>query len=211
MSFSQFGEDLLVARIFGDAEPGTCLDIGAWGPGEFSNVRLFLDRGWDGVLVELSPMPLHSLLTAFGSEWKRPENAPNQKIQIISAAITPGPEHVTEFEITQDCISSANAEHNARWRKQGYEFYGKLWVPTLSVRELLDQFFGDATLDYASVDTEGTSVEIAIALAVSDHHPRVMVVEYDNQLPHLLEEVGKYGYGAVAGGVNSTNVVLERR
>ena len=82
-------------------------------------------------------------------------------------------------------------------------------MPTLSVAQLIDQFYGAASKpDFASVDTEGSSCEVALALMATNWRPRVVCVEYDNQLPYLLEQSQQWGYKAVH--TNSTNTILER-
>jgi len=212
MSYSQFGEDDIVANLFGawrtGDQSGTVLDIGAWGVKDFSNSRLFIESGWDAVLVEFSPCPVDALVREYGY---------NDRVQVIQAAITADEQHVQRFEITQDALSSNKPEVLNQWRDMASDgtvgsnrggYYGRLWVPTLSVMDLLNQFFGDRKPDFASVDTEGSSVEVALALMATDWRPRVVCVEYDQQLPYLLERAQEWQYKAVH--TNSTNVILER-
>lgn len=211
--WSQFGEDEKVAEILSHdgvlPTTGTLLEIGAWSVKDFSNSRLFIDAGWNAVLVEFSPGPVHALVKEYGY---------NDRVQIIQAAITPGPQHVFQFEVTDDALSSNDPEQVAKWRNMssaGREgdyaggFYGKLWVPTLSIASLLDQFFGTRHIEYASIDTEGSSVPIAVALMETDHRPRVVVVEHDNNIAYLQEQAQRWGYRTA--WTNSTNVILERR
>lgn len=200
MSYSQFGEDKIVAEIFGAAFVGTLLEIGAWSPTHLSNSRLLIEAGWSATLVEFSPNPVHALLLAYGYE---------ERVRIIQAAITAGEEHVSQFEITENALSSNSPVHNKVWKDASVAYYGHLWVPTLSVRRLLDQFFGDTRFDFASVDTEGSSVEIAEAIIESDWRPKVICVEYDNLLVRLQQSAQKHGYRAVH--TNGCNVILERK
>jgi hypothetical protein len=197
-SYSQYGEDLIVAEIFGYTFIGTMLEIGAWGVKDLSNSRLFIERGWLATLVELSPMPVHALLMEYGS---------NSLVRIIQAAITPDRQPVMAFHITENALSTSDEGQKNIWDKTG-KFYGQLWVPTISVQQLLDQFFGGTKIDYASVDTEGTSVDLALALMATDWRPRVVVVEFNDKLQWLLQEAQRWGYKA--HHVNGTNVILVR-
>jgi hypothetical protein len=211
-SYSQFGEDLHIAEIFTSdgvlKSDGLLLDIGAWGVRDLSNSRLFIEAGWSAVLIEFSPMPTHGLVAEYGY---------NERVHVIQAAITPGPEHVQQFEITQDALSTNDPAHLAQWKNSdssGQEgpnrggYYGRLWVPTLSVHALLSQFFGARSIDFVSVDTEGTSVAVAIALMKTDHRPRVLVVEHDGKLTYLQEQAQEWGYHTI--WTNGTNVILCR-
>jgi len=197
-SYSQYGEDRIVESIFGD-QIGTLLDIGAWSVKDLSNSRAFIERGWRATLVEFSPMPMHGLLIEYGYQ---------DTVRLIQAAITAGPQRVTEFDITQNALSTADPAHKKRWADASCGYYGKLWVPTLTVEQLLAQFFENASIDYASIDTEGTSVEVAVALLSTEQRPKVVIVEYDDKLESLLQQAQQWGYKAVH--TNETNVILAR-
>ena len=209
-TYSQYGEDLKVAEILSQIgeEGDSLLDIGAWGVKDFSNSRTFIERGWRAVLVEFSPLPVDALVREYGY---------NDRVRVIQAAITAEEQHVQQFEITEDALSSNDPEQVARWKdmdSSGGEgpnrggFYGRLWVPTLTIQELIDQFFGDQQIDFASIDTEGSSVGVALALMRTNWRPRVICVEYDNRLAHLQECAQEWGYKTVH--TNSTNVILVR-
>src|SRR5438876_1079419 len=107
--YSQFGEDLKVAEILGITDktaPGTILEIGAHGPTDMSNSRAFIELGWSAVLVEFTPMPVHALVQAYGY---------CDRVRVIQAAITPGPEHVKCFEITENAFSTSDSKNAERW------------------------------------------------------------------------------------------------
>lgn len=194
-SYSQYGEDKIIAEMFGDHK-GLLLEIGAWNPRDLSNSRLLIERGWEAVLVEFSPMPVHCLAIEYGY---------NDKITIIQAAVTANGQPITQFDITENALSTATAEIKEKWAKV-VNFYGKLWVQTLSIPELLSRFFKDRQPDYVSIDTEGTSVDLGIALLEANCRPPVLVVEFDNALARITEKAQSAGYRVVS--TNETNVIL---
>lgn len=194
ISYSQDGTDIAVAAVFDYENPyeGSLLEIGAWMPDDFSNSRLLIERGWRAVLVELSPLPLDKL-TRF--------HAGNPRVKIISAAVTPCDQHIKEFQITEDALSSATPGTLDRWRgmRPDYDggFYGSLWVPTLTVRKLFDQFFGDHTPDFVSIDTEGDSVEVMIEMLNMERRPKVICVEHDNRYVEIAQVAEPLGYKTI--------------
>jgi hypothetical protein len=67
-------------------------------------------------------------------------------------------------------------------------------VPTLSLDALLSQFFGDRRIHFASIDTEGTSPELAIALLKTDHRPKVLCFEHNNRDTEVWQIARQFGY-----------------
>lgn len=198
MSYSQNGEDLAIAACFHEDFTGTILELGAWEPKNLSNSRLLIERGWSAVLCEFSPVPVSKLVR---------EYADNGRVEVIQAAITAEPGHVERFEITENALSSNDAEHLKLWAKAG-GFYGSLWVPTLPLRALLDQFFGDRPIDVASIDTEGSSKALAIALMRTDHRPKVICVEHNAGQVEIMSVAQQFGYACIL--MNGENMVLRR-
>jgi len=56
-SFSQFGEDLVLASLFhrNNISQGSFVDVGAFHPIKLSNTYFFYRQGWRGVNVEPNP------------------------------------------------------------------------------------------------------------------------------------------------------------
>lgn len=198
--YSQYGEDEIIAKLLderlGEGRPGRLLEIGAWDPKELSNSRLLIERGWDAVLVDFSPAPVRALLGEYGRK---------QNIMVLQAAVTTCDRGMRKFEITDDAVSSSDAAHLEQWKEKG-GYFGSLWVPLLPIADLLNQFGGG--YDFISVDAEGTSVELAIALFQAQQFPHVMCVEHDNRTIELQQHAQGYGYAA--RHTNGTNVILAR-
>ena len=74
---------------------------------------------------------------------------------------------------------------------------------------LLSQFFGNRKLDYASIDTEGTSIDLGIALLNTEHRPNVLVCEHDGRDLELWNVAKPLGYKYV--DKNNTNVIIAGR
>ncbi len=56
LSYAQEGEDLVLARLFGNqVESGFFVDIGAHHPVRYSNTYYFYRRGWTGLNVDALP------------------------------------------------------------------------------------------------------------------------------------------------------------
>ncbi len=198
MSYSQNAEDDIIAGCFPPDHKGLVIEIGAWEPVNFSNSRLLIQAGWDAILCEFSPMPVHKLIEEYGE---------NGRVRILQVAITPCDQHVRQFRITQDALSTDSAEEAARWKGQG-GYYGWLWVPTLTWDMLTSQFTPTRKPDVVSVDTEGGSVDLAIVIMQSDWRPRVLVVEHNGRQVEIMQEAKKHKYAVIE--ITQENMVLCR-
>ena len=203
MSFSQNSEDDIVAGCFAPEYQGLIVELGAWFPIEFSNSRLLIEHGWNAVLVEFSPLAVERQVRFYGYE---------DRVTIIQAAITPNPRHIERFEITEDALSTDSVAQKESWRnmREGYDggFYGRLWVPTITWDSLKDQFFPKRIPDVVSVDTEGSSVELAICIMQSNWRPKVLVVEHNSRQVEVMQEAEKHRYHCIS--MNQENVILCR-
>lgn len=194
--YSQYGEDLIVLGILGDG-PGRMLEIGAWHPTQMSNSRLLIERGWDAVLVEFSPCAVHNLVKEYGE---------SEKVSLVQAAVvTCDGGNLERFRITDDALSTSSEQAYEKWKEVG-GFFGHMWVPQISLHNLILQF---GKFDFVSFDAEGTSVDLAINYVRNLREtPRVMCVEHDDRIVELTSITQQFGYKVEH--VNGTNVILAR-
>lgn len=195
-SYSQYNEDEIVAGCFPGDFVGNLLEIGAWSPTALSNSRMFIEVGWSAVLVEFSPQPVRDLVAAY---------ADSPRVQVVQAAVTWRDDGLVKYRISDDALSTADPRVMAIWRERG-GYFGNLWVPSLPLRSLVSVFFEKRPIDFASIDTEGTSVDLAVALMGFPNRPQVMCVEFDERKDELLSFAGSAGYHKVVE--NGTNVII---
>lgn len=209
------------------------LEIGAWDPITFSNTRALVELGWRGVMIEPSPGPFIELLlccTACGEGvdtrehlvWgKRNGKACpkcgavrygySDRITLVLAAV--GLEAgLVQMEVTDDALSSSNAENLATWKELG-GYYGRQLVSQITLEQIANQFGG---FDLISIDAEGTSVDLFSHAMALGWRPHVWVVEIDNRAQELAataeaagyRSMNDIGYGKLGNG---TNVVWVRK
>lgn len=130
---------------------GRFLDIGAYHPTKFSNTRALYERGWSGVMIEPSPIPMEALLREYGED---------SRITLMAAIVETRAGCLATLHVTQDALSTTDEKWFKRMDGQaGYRggFYGSLVVPTVSVTQLTDCY---GPFDFVNIDTEGTSEEL---------------------------------------------------
>ncbi len=204
MSYSQYGEDLMIAEIFSRIQQDKfrLLDIGAWDPIEKSNSRLLIEAGWSAVLIEPSPTPLRNLIGAYGPRFVRKAN---QEIIVVGAAVGLA-SGIVRMLITDDAVSTSSADVAKLWAEKG-GYIGQGWFPSITLQDIFNQFGGP--FDFVNIDAEGLSVELAIEYLKMEGFPKVICVEHDGRSVELMQVAAKRGYSARE--MNGTNIILEHR
>ena len=200
MSYSQNNEEAVLLHYFGDRADGMLLEIGAFHPTRLSNTRALIERGWSGLLCDMSPFSLANLVRAY---------ADNDRVRVVGGVITveaSGPASVwlvapDEAKGRDGAVSTTEAWHRDRWAGQGHVPYV---CGTISLPELYAML--PRRVDLVSIDTEGTSMALAMAFDWERLAVDAIVVEHDGS--DAL--VGRLAETHEVAAVNAENVVLVR-
>jgi FkbM family methyltransferase len=194
--YSQYEEErYILEALLSPNVIGTCrfLDIGAFHPTDKSNTRALVELGWTGVMVEPSPGPLKNLLQEYGH---------NEKITLIAAAVGLNND-LLHMHVTDDATSTTDEKNYEIW-KNASPFLGKMWVPTITLKQIFHQFGG---FDFINFDAEGTSVELFRDLVQNTPaRPRCVCIEHDSRYVEIAQLAEPSGYRQIH--LNGTNVVL---
>jgi hypothetical protein len=179
VSYSQFGEDLLVQEILGyERKDIFYIELGAYQPISKSNTYIFYKRGGRGICVE--PNPLAKKL------WERirPRDI------FVNAGVTGGVtccmDYITDNAaagMNHFCVESENGDSNK--------------IKVFNIRELLELYLpAGKNVDFLTIDCEGMDLQILESFPFEKVRPRVVAVEdfdYSEQSRiHLL--MSKMGY-----------------
>lgn len=109
-NYSQRDEQKHILEYFGN--DGIFIDIGAFHPETFSNVRALFERGWRGVCIE----PSKPCYPALEAAYK------NTDVETYNCAIG---NETGIFDLPDsggDALSSTDPEHVKKWEKKGVKF-----------------------------------------------------------------------------------------
>lgn len=169
-------EKLAVWEFFGCAEEGFFVEVGANDPKNLSQTWLLEKFGWRGVLVE----PLPDRAEALRRE--RPGS------QVFETAVS-APEKTGEADFHVQGVFSS-LERNLKDNVMHYESVIRVKVATL------DAVLAEAKIpriDFLSVDTEGTEVDVFRGFDLRKHRPALVLVEdpvIDLELHRRLQASG---------------------
>jgi FkbM family methyltransferase len=170
VTYSQFGEDLIIANIFAKLEVSrpTYIDVGAHHPWNVSNTALLYTRGSSGVNVEANP----NLVDAFAVE--RPRD--------ITLNVGVGPlAGELDFYFIDDfsgrnTFDKATAESFVAAYPQ-FSIREKRKIPVVTLDEVVRSACGGKWPDFLSLDAEGLDYDILASANMPPAQPSVICVE----------------------------------
>ncbi len=189
LSYAQEGEDLLLARLFGNQiKSGFFVDIGAHHPVRYSNTYYFYRRGWTGLNVDALPG------TANLFRRMRPKDI------TVECGIGAKEGFLTYFAFNEPALNTFSEQEAAKKNHPPYYVINKIQLPVMTLAQLLDrQLPQGRTIDFMSVDTEGLDHEVIASNDWNRFRPKVLLVELlntrlenlqSNPTAQLLQGVG---------------------
>jgi FkbM family methyltransferase len=189
-SVSQLGQDLWVLEQTGYKRGGFFVEFGATDGVLLSNTWLLeKEFGWRGICVEPNPALFEQLRL-------------NRSCAVSDACIAGETGKEVDF-VFADAFGSmaeyAASDHHAATR-QAYAETGAVGkLKTTSLHDLLCQLSAPREIDYISIDTEGSELEILAAFPFDKWDVQLFTVEH-NFTPHrgkLRELLSHHGYRCV--------------
>ena len=199
LSYSQEGEDLILARLLGaSAARGFFVDVGAHHPVRFSNTYYFYRRGWRGINID--PLP--------GTEFRFRRMRPRDITLECGVAAKPGV--LTYHSFNEPALNTFSEEEAAKKIQGEYHVVTRTQVPVRRLDDLLNQHmpFGMA-IDFLTIDAEGLDFEIVQSNDWQRYRPRFVLVELlDTELAEISMHptslfLVEQGYRACAKSVNT--------
>lgn len=167
ISFSQEGEDCILARIFEGKQKGFYVDVGAHHPQRFSNTYRFYLKGWQGINIDAMPgsMELFKQL--------RPKDIN------LEAAISDSAQVLTYYMFNEPALNSFSADIAAsRVASTRRQLLGKRSIKTQTLAEVLDCHLPPGQkIDFLSIDVEGLDYQILLSNDWQKYRPQVVLVE----------------------------------
>lgn len=193
-SKSQLGQDILALSRKGLSESGYFVEFGATNGVDLSNTWILEKHfGWSGVLCEPS------------REWQK-NLLENRSCSIDLRCVYPGESRFVSFVQTTlgelSTISSfKNSDGNSISRRVGARYE----VETVSLLELLRTHGAPKFIDFLSVDTEGSELDILEDFSFEEYSFGLICVEHNftKNREKLFELLTSKGYKRIHEGLSS--------
>lgn len=150
MSYSQLGQDLEVIKFYNNKENGFFIEVGANDGIRLSNTYLLEKKyNWSGICCEPIPKCFEKLV----------ENRPNSIC--VSEAVYIESGLTVTFDIANNCeLFSGISEHIDKHKLRVDLNKNTIQVKTISLLDVLNNSNAPSFIEYMSIDTEGTELEI---------------------------------------------------
>lgn len=193
---SQREEDKYILDYFKDNDNGVFLDVGAYHPETFSNVRALYDKGWTGICVE----PSRSCYPTLKEFYKGTD------VEVFNCAIGRGTGVIDFWDSNGDALSSTDPVHVKKWEENYNSKFDKTTVQCFTLEDLIERS-SHKSFNFVSIDVENDQLGIDILKQVELYSVGMICLEcsYD-----LRSEVKSYMSGWKEIYSNAENILLCR-
>lgn len=187
-SYSQYGQDLVVAELFSGFEEGTFVDIGANDGSTFSNSLLFEERGWHGICIEPHPSIFKIL------QGNRSCNLVNcciaERDGTVDFLVVDGPANM------RSGILHSLKPADLKLIDEEIERFGGTktikQIESISPKSLLQRFKLER-IDFLSIDTEGHGLQILKKFDFKEVEIKVISIENEGT-PDIFKYMSENGF-----------------
>jgi FkbM family methyltransferase len=200
LSYSQEGEDLILARLFDPQETGFYVDVGAYSPKSLSNTYLFYTKGWRGINIDARP----GSMAQFAQIRPRDIN--------LEFAISDCPQKLTYYMFNAATLNGfSEGLSNARAKSGSARLIGTKDMLTRSLAEVLREYLpAGQRIDFLTVDVEGFDLRVLQSNDWSTFRPTLVLAEVlpsnaarDSLRSPIAEYLAAVGYETYAKAANT--------
>ena len=200
LSYSQEGEDLVLARILGELKitTGFFVDIGAHHPTRYSNTYYFYRRGWRGINVDALP------------GTKKLFQRMRSRDITIECGVGSQEGVLRYFAFNEPALNTFSEEEAKKKEFPPYHIINTAHIPVVTLKRILDEHLPHNTpIDFLTIDAEGFDHEIISSNDWNLYRPRVVLVELlntdiDNLEMHPTAQIlRQHNYRAMAKTFNT--------
>jgi FkbM family methyltransferase len=185
-SYSQIGQDLEVMKFYNNKRNGYFIEIGASNGITLSNTYLLeTEFQWSGICVEPIPIQFQALC----------QNRPNSLCCNLAVYNTSGIDVTFDISNHADVLSGISAHIDCHSHIVNAD-KTQIQVKTISFNDLLKTYNAPSYIEYLSLDTEGSELEILKSVDFSKYKFGLIDVEHNFVEPRrslireLLEQNG---------------------
>lgn len=174
--YGQNEEDRYIAAAFAGVDKGLYVDVGAYDGKQFSNTLYFEEQGWEGICIEPHK-------TTYTKLKRRRKNA-----ICINAACVGDPDLEAATYYNPGLVMLGSLEPREEQVKllietnhpdKTFTKFHESEVQTVTLNQVLHEYVGVGhEIDFATIDTEGTELDVMHGFDLGLWKPRLVCIEH---------------------------------
>ena len=186
MFYGQHCEDQYIASLFSENYIGTCIEVGAYDGISLSNTYHFEQKGWRALCIE-------PIISAF-------EKCKTIRKECINCCIGEKDDDKKEFTIyhLNDNLCAISSlipdERLIESHKHLITNVTKTSVDVRSLNSLLGELNFPKKIDFISIDTENTELDVLKGIDLNKYDVKLLVIENNYNESYCEEYLKQYGY-----------------
>lgn len=186
--YGQFSTDVLIELYFSNKKNGVCVEVGAANGIRGSNTLFFEKLGWRTLCIEPNPLYIEEI-----------KKCRKEYVQCACGSKNQESIPFTVFDIGEKNIMSSlsSLEPDKRLLETHGHVINSTQIISVNVKtldEVLDSAKFPTNIDFISIDTEGTELDVLKGLDLNKWNISLLVVENNFEDANIKEYLEQQGY-----------------
>ncbi len=161
--YSQFAEDISIARFFPKGHKGVFIDVGCFHPKKYNNTWALYKKGWSGINIDIDSIKIE------GFDIIRPRD------ENIHSAVSNSEGEISYWANGFYSLTTSLDDSFV----DGQQGYIKKTTQCSKLTNLIDSSkYKDSEIDFLTVDAEGHDLEVLESLDFHRYKPSLIAVEF---------------------------------
>lgn len=187
MYYGQHNEDKFMSEnIFPNVKNGVCIEVGAYDGISLSNTLHFERKGWRALCIE--PIP---------SKFENCKSIRKECYQCCISDSNYQDKEFTIFHINNNLGAVSSLIPDKRLiesHKHLITNMSKCMVKVRSLNSLLEEINFPKNIDFISIDTENTELDVLKGIDLSVYNVKLFVIENNYNESFCMDYLSNYGY-----------------
>lgn len=182
--YSQRDEETHILNHFKGKPVGRFLDIGAYHPFTFSNVRALYEKGFGGVLIEPNVELFHNLVDEYRGI---------SEVFVVDYCIGEETGHATFYD-NNGAVATLSKEHFEKWKDHAEFTERQVEVKTFA------DFYAEhpGQYDFINIDVEGLDMAILKQINLDETGTSLVCIEFNGEdRVDFVDYLGVFGFEVI--------------
>jgi FkbM family methyltransferase len=186
MFYGQHREDVFIKTFFPNTNNGVCIEVGAYDGVSLSNTKHFEDIGWKSLCIE--PIP---------SAFEKCKTIRKECYQCCISDKDKDDTEFTIFHLNDNLCAISSLEPDQRLIQSHSHLITnttKINVKVRSLNSLLEELNFPKNIDFISVDTENTELDVLKGIDLNVYNVTLFIIENNYNESFCEDYLSQFGY-----------------